>query len=211
MQASHEQPKQSPSRALAWVDRSELAPPPGHLAWISGATLLVIALYLDHDSSDAELVMGLRRAGLDVLTTRDAGNALRSDDWQLRFALSERRAIYSANVGDFGRLHKTWMAAGIHHAGIIVRHNQRMPVSQLYNRISRDPRHRDVLLLTYEEITERRFAGWSMGVIDLSRLNPALLLKYSEKAVLDPYSLSGKVSMALFEELIATASVTCSP
>lgn len=87
----------------------------------------------------------------------------------------------------------------------------RTPVSQLYNRISRDPRHRDVLLLTYEEITERRFAGWSMGVIDLSRLNPALLLKYSEKAVLDPYSLSGKVSMALFEELIATASVTCSP
>ncbi len=87
----------------------------------------------------------------------------------------------------------------------------RSQVSALYNRISQDPRHRDVVLLTYDEIAERRFAGWSMGVIDLSRLNPALLLKYSEKAVLDPYTLSGKVSMALFEELIATASVTCSP
>lgn len=87
----------------------------------------------------------------------------------------------------------------------------RSQVSALYNRISHDPRHRDVVLLTYDEIAERRFAGWSMGVIDLSRLNPALLLKYSEKAVLDPYTLSGKVSMALFEELIATASVTCSP
>lgn len=87
----------------------------------------------------------------------------------------------------------------------------RSQVSALYNRISQDPRHRDVVLLTYDEIAERRFAGWSMGVIDLSRLNPALLLKYSERAVLDPYTLSGRVSMALFDELIATASVTCSP
>ena len=86
----------------------------------------------------------------------------------------------------------------------------RLPVSALYNRISSDPRHRDVVLLSYDEIAERRFAGWSMGVIDLSRLNPALLLKYSEKAVLDPYALSGRVSMALFDELIATASVHCS-
>jgi hypothetical protein len=86
----------------------------------------------------------------------------------------------------------------------------RLQVSALYNRISSDPRHHDVVLLSYDEIAERRFAGWSMGVIDLSRLNPALLLKYSETAVLDPYSLSGRVSMALFDELIATASVTCS-
>mgnify|MGYP003406515318 CR=1 FL=1 len=86
----------------------------------------------------------------------------------------------------------------------------RSQVSALYNRISADPRHHEVVLLAYEEIAERRFAGWSMGVIDLSRLNPALLLKYSETAVLDPYALSGRVSMALFDELIATASVNCS-
>ena len=41
----------------------------------------------------------------------------------------------------------------------------------------------------------------------MDRLNPALLLKYSETAVLDPYAVSGKVSMALFNELVATASV----
>ncbi len=87
----------------------------------------------------------------------------------------------------------------------------RAQVSALYNRIAADARHRDVVLLSYEEIGERRFAGWAMGLIDLSRLNPALLLKYSEAAVLDPYALSGRVAMALFEELIATASVSCSP
>lgn len=86
----------------------------------------------------------------------------------------------------------------------------RAQVNALYHRIGADPRHRDVMLLTYDEIEERRFAGWSMGVIDLSRLNPALLLKYSEAAVLDPYGVSGRASMALFDELIATASVNCS-
>ena len=87
----------------------------------------------------------------------------------------------------------------------------RSQVSALYNRIATDPRHRDVVMLSYEEIEERSFAGWAMGQVNMNRLNPALLLKYSEKAVLDPYAVSGKVSMALFNELVATASVMCLP
>ena len=83
----------------------------------------------------------------------------------------------------------------------------RAQVSGLFNRISQDPRHRDVVLLSYEEIGERSFSGWSMGQVSMSRLNPALLLKYSESAVLDPYSVPGKASLALFNELVATASV----
>lgn len=85
----------------------------------------------------------------------------------------------------------------------------RSQVSRLYNRIAQDPRHGDVVLLGYEEIDERSFAGWAMGQVNMARLNPALLLKYSEAAVLDPYAVSGKVSMALFNELVATASVMC--
>jgi hypothetical protein len=85
----------------------------------------------------------------------------------------------------------------------------RLPVSQLYNRIASDPRHHDVALLRYEEIGERRFAGWAMGQVMMNMLNPALLLKYSERAELDPYAVSGEVSMALFDELVASASVMC--
>ena len=80
-------------------------------------------------------------------------------------------------------------------------------VSDLYGTISRDPRHKDVALLHYEEIVERRFGSWTMGLVDVSRVNASVLLKYSERAVLDPYAVSGKVSMALLEELIATASI----
>lgn len=85
----------------------------------------------------------------------------------------------------------------------------RLAVSQLYNRIANDKRHRDVALLSYEEIGERRFAGWAMGQVNLSDLNAAVVLKYSETAKLDPYAVSGAVSMALFNELVATASVLC--
>ena len=80
-------------------------------------------------------------------------------------------------------------------------------VSTVYHRIARDARHADVVLLSYEEIEERSFASWSMGQVHMNRLNPALVLKYSENAVLDPYAVSGKASLALFNELVATASV----
>jgi Sensors of blue-light using FAD len=83
----------------------------------------------------------------------------------------------------------------------------RMPVSELYGHIQRDPRHKDVALLHYEEISERRFGGWTMGQVNLLKLNHAILLKYSEKPELDPYSVSGKVSLALLEELMATAAI----
>ncbi|MDD5030305.1 MAG: BLUF domain-containing protein [Rhodoferax sp.] len=83
----------------------------------------------------------------------------------------------------------------------------RMAISELYGHIQRDPRHKDVVLLHYEEISERRFAGWTMGEVNMTRINASILLKYAEKPVLDPYSVSGRVSLALLEELMATASI----
>jgi hypothetical protein len=80
-------------------------------------------------------------------------------------------------------------------------------VSATYNRIARDDRHREVELLHYEEIGERHFSSWAMGQVNMNRLNPALLLKYSERALLDPYAVSGQASLAFFNELVATASV----
>jgi GTP cyclohydrolase IA len=83
----------------------------------------------------------------------------------------------------------------------------RSAVSELYGHIQKDARHKDVVLLHYEEISERRFGGWTMGQVDASRVNTNILLKYSERAELDPYNVSGKVSFALLEELMATASI----
>jgi hypothetical protein len=83
----------------------------------------------------------------------------------------------------------------------------REAVSDLYGHIQKDERHKQVMLLHYEEILERRFSGWTMGQVDVSHVNTSILLKYSERAELDPYSVSGIVSLALLEELMATASI----
>src|SRR5689334_19346571 len=54
----------------------------------------------------------------------------------------------------------------------------REEVCELYNAIVRDPRHTQVRLLSYEEITERRFGAWTMGQANIAKINPSLLLKY---------------------------------
>jgi len=87
----------------------------------------------------------------------------------------------------------------------------RSAVNKRYNRIVTDPRHSDVELLSYEEIGERHFAAWTMGQVNMAGLNPALVLKYSERSALDPFAVSGRASLALFEELMATASVVGHP
>lgn len=80
-------------------------------------------------------------------------------------------------------------------------------VCELYNTIARDPRHLQVRILVYDEISERRFGGWTMGQVEIGKVNPSVLLKYAERAELNPFTTSGRASMALLEELIATGSV----
>ncbi len=83
-------------------------------------------------------------------------------------------------------------------------------VNARYKRIVEDTRHRDVVLLGYEEIAERAFPGWTMGQVNLHRLNPALVLKYSETGKLDPYAMSGGAMAALFQEMCASGAIAVS-
>jgi len=83
----------------------------------------------------------------------------------------------------------------------------RPQVNALYARLITDPRHSDVTLLHYSEIGERRYSGWVMGQVDLEKLNPATLLRYSASAAFDPYLMPGTTSLALVDELLLSASV----
>ncbi len=83
----------------------------------------------------------------------------------------------------------------------------REAVNALYAKILRDPRHSDVLLLVYEEISERRYACWTMGQANLAKVNASTLLRFSELPELNPHALSGKNSLALIDELMASAAI----
>jgi len=80
-------------------------------------------------------------------------------------------------------------------------------VCELFNAIVRDDRHEGVRLLVYEEIQQRQFASWTMGHINLDMVNPAMLLRYSEKAELNPFKVPGQATLALLEELAQSGSI----
>ncbi len=80
-------------------------------------------------------------------------------------------------------------------------------VCELFNAIVRDERHQDVRLLVYEEIAERHFAGWTMGQVNVEAVNPATLLRYSERAELNPFAAPGQATMALLMELAKSGSI----
>lgn len=83
----------------------------------------------------------------------------------------------------------------------------RTTVNALYAAIVRDPRHRDVTLLDYAEIAERRYSGWRMGSVNLNRLNQSIILRFSEQSVLDPFAMSGHAILALLQELVSTGAI----
>ncbi len=80
-------------------------------------------------------------------------------------------------------------------------------VGTLFETIMRDDRHTSVRVLSYTEISERRFGHWHMGQVNIAKVNAALLLKYSERPVLDPFTTPAAGVFALLEELVAAGSI----
>ena len=95
-----------------------------------------------------------------------------------------------------------------HSDGIFVQalEGGRDKVNQLYARLLQDGRHKDVVLLFYEEVAVRRYPSWTMGKVNLDKINRSLLLKYSSTGTLNPYDDSGSATIALLDELAATAA-----
>ncbi|MEZ5926740.1 MAG: BLUF domain-containing protein [Hyphomicrobiaceae bacterium] len=84
-------------------------------------------------------------------------------------------------------------------------------VSALLCALYSDTRHTALQLLLLDEINERHFGSWNMGKVSIDAVNDAVLLKYSEKAELDPFSVSGHSTLALLIELASAGSIANRP
>ena len=80
---------------------------------------------------------------------------------------------------------------------------ERSTVNALYSRIMADRNHRNVELLSMEEITTRRFGEWSMALVYLTKDDPLVKMSHPE---FDPYSASAKDAISILDELIKTGS-----
>ena len=77
-------------------------------------------LYVDEDSVHGLLVRLLQRAGHDVEAPSDVGLMGRSDAVNLRYSISSRRSLLTANHDDFRELHQLILQAGGTHPGLLV-------------------------------------------------------------------------------------------
>jgi hypothetical protein len=81
----------------------------------------------------------------------------------------------------------------------------RSNVNEMYHKILNDNRHSDIVLLEYEEISEREFSSWSMAYLPETKLTTSINLKFSESSEFDPYKMSAesthKMMLALRDEL----------
>ena len=91
----------------------------------------MIALYLDEDSKDRDLIAAIRRRGLDVISSGEADMDGAADSRQLEYATSLGRSILTANVRDFARIHGEWLVAGRSHAGLILWFQKDQAISSL--------------------------------------------------------------------------------
>ena len=104
-------------------------------------------LYLDEDIQSAALITALRSRGITLVTTSEVGMSNRTDEEQLRFAISGNRVLITSNIADFARLHAQWLNAGRTHSGIILIHQQKWGPGELARRIIRlmtDPPGKDM-------------------------------------------------------------------
>lgn len=91
-----------------------------------------IRFFTDEDVY-AAVAQSLHQAGWDALSTPQAGRLSESDESQLTFAATEGRVLVTFNVAHFTQLHSTWLAAGKHHAGIIV--SSQRPIGDTVRRL----------------------------------------------------------------------------
>lgn len=82
---------------------------------------------------------------------------------------------------------------------------ERSAVNALYHHILKDKRHSKPEILVLEEITQRQFTSWNMGLIAATAENSAIFLKYSATAEFDPFLLPAPALKEFFAEVISHA------
>ena len=94
----------------------------------------MISLYLDEDVHK-KIAAALRVKGYDVVSAHEVQNQSLSDSQQLEYAVSEQRAIFTFNIGDFDRLHKEYIKSRKNHFGILL--SKQMPIGETINRLTK--------------------------------------------------------------------------
>jgi hypothetical protein len=98
---------------------------------------MTIKIYLDEDAQDGDFITALAFRGVDILTSNEAGMNGFSDLEQLEFATSEKRVLFSHNIGDFSALHSKYLTTEKQHFGIVLAHQRQFAIGEQTRRLLR--------------------------------------------------------------------------
>jgi hypothetical protein len=80
-------------------------------------------------------------------------------------------------------------------------------LNDLYGQLLKDPRHRDLLLLKYGRVAERRFPDWSMGFMPADAAHAELIGRHAGGGRrFDPLALDGEQAESLLFALAAAGT-----
>ena len=94
----------------------------------------MLKLYLDEDVHK-KVATALRLKGYDVISSHEVQKQSLSDYQQLEYAISEQRAIFTFNIGDFKRLNEEYILSGKDHFGIIL--SKQIPIGETIKRLTK--------------------------------------------------------------------------
>jgi hypothetical protein len=91
-----------------------------------------LRFFTDEDIYGA-VAPALRRAGIDAISTPEAGRRGLADESQFEWVAAEGRVLVTFNVAHFAELHANWLRQGRHHAGIVV--SSQRPIGDTVRRL----------------------------------------------------------------------------
>lgn len=76
-------------------------------------------------------------------------------------------------------------------------------VNGLYRKIAVDPRHQQVSLIEFSEISERDFCDWQMAYVRAEDASQNIILKFSRDRRFDPFLMGASQARSFLQSLIA--------
>ncbi len=100
---------------------------------------------------------------------------------------------------------KTTLTGMLHYNGnyfIQVIEGSRADVSFTYHRIAQDPRHQNILLIACNDVRERSFPGWSMGLHEgMNDRTKQIFLRYFASDRVDPSQVNVESLLDVLQDL----------
>lgn len=92
-----------------------------------------IRVYADENVNGA-IINGLRRRGVEIQSTHEAGNLGSTDEEQLAYAVAQEACLFTHD-DDLLTIAERWQQIGKEHFGVIFVHQEKLKIGEIISRV----------------------------------------------------------------------------